>query len=44
MSLLLTPIVVAAISAYILYWVIRSAVSGGMKDFERWKREQDRAS
>jgi hypothetical protein len=28
------------IGAVILHWIIRTAVSGGMKDFERWKREQ----
>ena len=33
-----------AVGACILHWIIRTAISGGMKDFERWKREQDRAS
>ena len=28
------------ISAFIGYWIIRFAVSGGMRDFERRKREQ----
>jgi hypothetical protein len=28
------------IGVLILHWIIRTAVSGGMKDFERWKREQ----
>jgi hypothetical protein len=37
-------IIIFAIGAYILHWIIRTAISGGMKDFERWKREQDRAS
>jgi hypothetical protein len=32
------------VGSYILYWIIRTAISNGMKDFERWKREQDRAS
>ena len=32
------------IGGYVLHWIIRTAISGGMKDFERWKREQDRAS
>jgi len=29
------------ISAFIAYWIIRWAVFGGMKDFEKWKRERD---
>ena len=37
-------ILIFAIGACILHWIIRTAISGGMKDFERWKREQDRAS
>lgn len=27
------------IGAFVLHWIIRTAVSGGMKDFERWKRK-----
>ena len=30
----------SVVSLIILYWIIRTAISGGMKDFERWKREQ----
>jgi hypothetical protein len=37
---LLAPLVFTAIGAYVLYWTIRTAISGAMKDFERWKREQ----
>jgi hypothetical protein len=29
------------IGAYIAYWIIRWAVFGGMRDFEKWKRKQD---
>jgi hypothetical protein len=28
------------VGAWVAYWVIRYAVSGGMKDFEKWKRKQ----
>lgn len=29
------------ISAFIGYWIIRTAVFGGMRDFEKWRREQN---
>jgi len=41
---LIGMIVCLIIGGYILHWIIRTAISGGMKDFERWKSEQDRAS
>jgi len=33
-------IVLYIIGAYVLHWIIRTAISGGMKDFERWKHER----
>ena len=33
-------VVLAAISAFVLYWVIRTGVGDGLKDFERWKLRQ----
>lgn len=41
MSLLVAPLIFIVIGAFVLHWTIRTAISGGMKDFERWKREQD---
>jgi hypothetical protein len=35
------PIIILLISAFITYWIIRWAVSGGMKDFDKWKRNGD---
>ena len=29
------------IGAYIAYWIIRWAVFGGMRDFEKWKGKRD---
>ena len=29
------------VGAFITYWLIRSAVFRGMKDFEKWKRDQN---
>ena len=29
------------IGAYVAYWIIRWAVFGGMRDFEKWKRKRD---
>ena len=29
------------ISAFIAYWIIRWAVFGAMRDFEKWKRKRD---
>jgi uncharacterized membrane protein YdjX (TVP38/TMEM64 family) len=29
------------IGALIAYWIIRRAVFGGMRDFEKWKRKWD---
>ena len=37
---LIGVIVLFAVGAYALHWIIRSAISGAMKDFERWKRER----
>jgi len=38
---LIVAIVIFALGACVLHWIIRTAVSGGMKDFERWKREEE---
>jgi hypothetical protein len=38
---LMVDIVLFALGASVLHWIIRTAVSGGMKDFDRWKRELD---
>jgi hypothetical protein len=40
----LGAIIVFLIGTFITYWIIRKAVSGGMRDFERWKRERDAES
>jgi hypothetical protein len=37
-------VLVFVIGAFTLHLVIRTAISGGMKDFERWKREQGSAA
>jgi hypothetical protein len=37
---LFAPLVFIGIGAFALYWIIRKAITGGMKDFERWKRGQ----
>ncbi len=29
------------IGAFIAYWIIRTAVFAGMRDFEKWKRKQN---
>jgi hypothetical protein len=34
-------LIVPLIGGFILYLIIRSAVFGGMRDFEKWKRKQD---
>ena len=34
-------IVIGIIGAYVMHWIIRTAISGAMKDFEKWKRERD---
>jgi len=36
---LIVAIVIFVVGAFVLHWIIRTAVSGGMKDFERWKGE-----
>ena len=28
------------IGAYLAYWIIRNAVYGAMRDFEKWKRKR----
>jgi hypothetical protein len=37
-------IIVPIIVGFILYWIIRAAVSDGMRDFEKWKHNQYGAS
>lgn len=32
--------IVSLIGGFIVYWIIRSAVFGGMRDFDKWKHEQ----
>jgi hypothetical protein len=34
-------IIVFLIGAFITYCIIRWAVFGGMRDFEKWKRQRD---
>jgi hypothetical protein len=36
--------IVPLIGGFIVYWIIRSAVFGGMRDFEKWKHKQYGAS
>jgi hypothetical protein len=38
---LMVDIVLLALGASVLHWIIRTAVSRGMKDFDRWKRALD---
>jgi hypothetical protein len=35
-----TVIVFYVIGAFALHWIIRTAISGAMKDFDHWKRER----
>jgi hypothetical protein len=37
---LMVDIVLFALGASVLHWIIRTAVSSGMKDFEQWKRKR----
>jgi hypothetical protein len=37
-------LIVPLVGGFILYLIIRSAVFGGMRDFEKWKHEQYDAS
>jgi len=37
---LIGVIVLFVVGAFALHWIIRSAISGAMKDFEHWKRER----
>jgi hypothetical protein len=37
-------LIVPLIGGFIVYWIIRSAVFGGMRDFEKWKHNQYGAS
>ncbi|HYZ55927.1 MAG TPA: hypothetical protein VE733_20850 [Streptosporangiaceae bacterium] len=30
----------AVLLAFVLHWIVRTAISSGMKDFERWKRKR----
>ena len=39
-QLLFLCVIGVVVQVVVLHWIIRTAVSGGMKDFERWKREQ----
>jgi len=32
------------IGAFVVYWIIRNAVYGGMKDYEQWKHKRYGAS
>jgi hypothetical protein len=43
-SFLFGFIIVPLIVGFIVYWIIRTAVFGGMRDFEQWKHKQYGAS
>ena len=32
--------IVFVIGALVVYWIIRNAIFGAMRDFERWKRRR----
>jgi hypothetical protein len=37
-------LIVPLIGGFIVYWIIRAAVFGGMRDFEQWKHKHYGAS
>jgi hypothetical protein len=43
-SFLFVFIIVPLVVGFVVYWIIRAAVFGGMRDFEQWKHKQYGAS